>query len=376
MVVANRQRKPFKSSQDSRAFVAYEAAGGQIDEANNVVRGVKVVGRKSAHGYEYSEKAVEEAKNLYEGARVYFGHKKERATRTGDYGDGFGVLKNYHVKEGEGYADLHYNPHHPRAAQFLYDVKNTPKDLGFSHHADIRVSSNRGRTVVESIDKVYSVDIVNVPATTKGVFESEGDTMLTLKQMIEAATPKSLTVLEDMMSGGSLAPDMPVDVAEGSDADAQIKAAFRSAVTAAFDDESLDSKATLAKIKDVLNAYDKLTGAGKKADKPAGNAAPATESVDDLKSKLTKLERKDEIRSLAAAEKVELSELNLRVAVALESEADRTAFVKSLPKLGAKAPAPRPGNTTGGTVLESTDDAPKGPPTFKTAEERAAFLRS
>ena len=376
MVVATRQRKPFKSSQDSRAFVAYEAAGGQIDEANNVVRGVKVVGRKSAHGYEYSAKAVEEAKNLYEGARVYFGHKKERATRTGDYGDGFGVLKNYHVKEGEGYADLHYNPHHPRAAQFLYDVKNTPKDLGFSHHADIRVSSNRGRTVVESIDKVYSVDIVNVPATTKGVFESVGDSM-NLKEMIEAAAPKSLTVLEDMMAGGTMAPDMPVDVAEGSDADAQIKAAFRSAVTAAFDDESLDSKATLAKIKDVLNAYDKLTGAGKKADAKPADAAPATESVDDLKTKLTKLERRDEVRTLATAEKVELSDLNLRVAVALESEADRTAFVKSLPKLGAKAPAPRPNNTTGGgTVLESADDAPSGPPKFKTAEERAAFLRS
>lgn len=375
MIVANRQRKPFKSSQDSRAFVAYEAAGGQIDEANHVVRGVKVVGRKSAHGYEYSAKAVEEAKNLYEGARVYFGHKKERATRTGDYGDGFGVLKNYHVKEGEGYADLHYNPHHKMAAQFIYDVKNTPKDLGFSHHADIRVSSQRGRTVVESIDKVYSVDIVNVPATTKGVFESEGDTM-NLKQMIEAAAPKSLTVLEDMMAGGTMAPDMPVDVAEGSDADAQIKAAFRSAVTAAFDDESLDSKATLAKIKDVLNAYDKLTGAGKKKEDAPPADSSATESVDDLKAKLTKLERKDEVRTLATAEKVELSELNLRVAVALESADDRTAFVKSLPKLGAKAPAPRPGNTTGGTVLESGEDAPKVPPTFKTPEERAAFLRS
>ena len=54
--------------------------------------------------------------------------------------------------------------------------------LGFSHHADIIVRKSNGKTVVESIDKVHSVDLVNVPATTKGVFESEADSMLTLKQ--------------------------------------------------------------------------------------------------------------------------------------------------------------------------------------------------
>lgn len=367
MATKTATRKPTKSVTDT-SFVALEATEDRIDEAAHVIRCVKVIGRTSAHGYEYSAKAVTEAKAAYEGARVYVGHKRETATRTGSYGERLGVLKNYRVQEGEGFADLHYNPEHPQAKQFIFDVKNTPNLLGFSHHADIVVKKSGGKTVVESIDKVYSVDLVNVPATTKGVFESAGDSMQTLKQMIEAAEPKSLTVLEDMMSGGAMSPDLPVEVAADSGADAQIKAAFRSAAIAAFDDESLDSKATLAKIKEILAAYDKLTTkAEKKADKGA------TESVDDLKAKVLKLERRDAVRALAAKENVKLRDVDLSAAVALESDADRVEFVKGLPKADAKqaAGAPRPGSTT---VVESASDA--APKEFKSEADRNAWLRT
>lgn len=372
MATKQATRKPNKSVADT-SFVALEATEDRIDEAAHVIRGVKVIGRTSAHGYEYSAKAVTEAKAAYEGARVYVGHKRETATRTGSYGERLGVLKNYRVQEGEGFADLHYNPEHPQAKQFIFDVKNTPNLLGFSHHADIVVKKSGGKTVVESIDKVYSVDLVNVPATTKGVFESEGDSMLTLKQMIEAAEPKSLTVLEDMMSGGAMSPDMPVEVAADSGADAQIKAAFRSAAIAAFDDESLDSKATLAKIKEILSAYDKLTTkAEKKADEPPADKG-ATESVDDLKAKVLKLERRDAVRALAAKENVKLRDVDLSAAVALESDADRVEFVKGLPKADAKqaAGAPRPGSTT---VAESASES--APKEFKSEADRNAWLRT
>jgi hypothetical protein len=369
------QRKSFKSRTTITESVALEAAGDRIDEAAHVVRGVKVIGRKSAHGYEYSAKAVSEAAALYEGARVYVGHRRAASdSRTGSYGERLGLLKNFTVKEGEGYADLHYNPHHPQAAQFLYDVRNNPNMLGFSHHADIRTSSRSGKTIVESIDKLHSVDLVNVPATTKGVFESQGDTMLTLKQLIEAAEPKSLTVLEDMMAGGAMAADMPVEAADGSDSDAQIKAAFESAIVAKFRDDSLDYKGTLAAVKNILQAYDKLSGGG--APKPEAKPEPkggATESVDDLRAELTELKRRDEVRTLAAKEGVQLSDIALKAAVAMESADDRAAFVKELPKLGAqKQPAPtKPTTTT--TTQESAPDA--APPAFKTQEERLAFLR-
>ena len=197
--------------------------------------------------------------------------------------------------------------------------------------------------------------------------------MLTLKQMIDAATPKSLTVLEDMMSGGTMSPDMPVEAPEGSGADGQIKAAFRSAVIAAFDDDSLDSKATLAKIKDILNAYDKLTAkAATKSDEPPADKS-ATESIDDLKAKVLKLERRDAVRALASKENVRLRDVDLSAAVALESDAERTEFVKGLPKVDAKTTsgATRPTTTT---VTESAGDAV--PTEFKSEAERNAWLRS
>ena len=199
----------------------------------------------------------------------------------------------------------------------------------------------------------------------------------TLKELIAAATPKSLSVLEDMMAGGTMTPEMPVEAVDGSSADGQIKAAFRSAVIAAFDDESLDSKATLAKIKDVLNAYDKLTA--KKADKPADGAPAATESVDlaTLQSQLVTMQRRDEVRDLAAKEGVTLSDVNLKAAVALESVDDRTAFVKGLPKAVAGKTAPaKPTTTKAATESQVTEGVAAPAKPFEKPGDVLAFIRS
>lgn len=352
----------------------------RIDEANHVVKRVKVVGLESKNRRRYKLEAIRAAAPMYEEADVFLDHVANPAKPRGDkVGDRFGVLRNFVVESDGGYADLHYNPHHPRAAQTIYEVKSIPNKIGLSHHADISTSGSNPE-VVESIDRVYSVDLVTRPATTKGVFESEGIPMKkTLKELIAAATPKSLSVLEDMMAGGAMMPDMPVEAADGSSADGQIKAAFRSAVIAAFDDESLDSKATLAKIKDVLNAYDKLTGSAKKADKPADGAPAATESVDlaTLQSQLVTMQRRDEVRDLAAKEGVTLSDVNLKAAVALESVDDRTAFVKGLPKAVAGKTAPaKPTTTKAATESQVTEGVAAPAKPFEKPGDVLAFIRS
>lgn len=359
-------------------------AADRVDETNHVVRGVKVIGLRSVKGYDYSPKAIAEAADKYNGARVYVGHN--RNGRTGTYGERLGVLRNFTTKEGGGYADLHYNPHHPQAAQFVYDAKHNPEVLGLSHHADIAMARNKGRNVVESIDKVYSVDVVNVPATNESLFESEDDPMpKTLKQLIEGASAddrKELAVLEDMMSGGAMSPDMPVDAGEGSSVDVQMKAAFRAAIVAAFEDESLDTKSTMARIRNLLRAYDKTDGGttdgGEGGDKGKGGGSGGSGgSTESVEQKLARLERRDEVRTLAAAEKVELSEVNLKAAVALESADDRKAFIKGLPKIAAtesKSGPQKPARSgsAAATAMESADGAP---PAFKTNEERLRFLR-
>lgn len=354
-------QKPTKGRHVVAEAVSMGAAADRIDETNHVIKHVKVVGLKSKHGYEYTLESLRNAAPMYEGVRVFVGHPTNKNDlRSGSYGERIGVIRNFTVESDGGYGDLHYNPHHPQAAQLVYDVKHNPEVLGLSHHAFTTPGMRGGKRVIESIDKVNSVDLVNAPATTRGVFESEGDVPMpkTLKQLIADAEPKSLVVLEDMMAGGAMPADMPVE-STGGDSDEQIKAAFEAAVVAKFRDSSLDSKATLAAIKDILNAYDKLT-AKKPADKPAEESTK-TESLESLRNELDSLKRRDEVRDLAAKEKVELSDVNLKAAVALESEDDRKAFVKGLPKIeagGRDRDVQRPRRSQG--VLEAGGDTGTG----------------
>src|SRR5206468_1573433 len=68
-----------------------------------------------------------------------------------------------------------YNPHHPIAEQLAWDSVHAPHVAGFSHHVDAAFSKQNGETIIESIKRVVSVDLVTDPATTTGLYESSGD---------------------------------------------------------------------------------------------------------------------------------------------------------------------------------------------------------
>lgn len=347
-----------------------KVAAANVDEAAHIIKHVKILGKESVNGRDYSRVITPKTSAMYEGASVYIGHvKNANESRSSNYGDRIGTIRNP-VAESDGiYGDLHYNPKHPIAEAFVYDAKNSPTNLGLSHHADLVMSNAGKKNIVESIEKVHSVDLVNRPATNNGLFESEQPMPKTLKQVLESLPKETFgkSVLEDMMAGGAVSPEMPVDAEVGGSADGQIKAAFRSAVIAAFDDESLDTKATLAKMKDILTAYDKLTA---KADaKPADTASggggdpanPAQESVDQKLARLTRLERENEARRLAVTEGVKLEDIDIKAVCALESADDRTAFVKRLPKVEAKegaAPPPKPARSS--SVTEAVNGGASG----------------
>jgi hypothetical protein len=218
------------------------------------------------------------------------------------------------------------------------------------------------------------LDVVQRPATTNSFFESEDVSMkkTTLKQLIEGldASHWMRPLLEDDMGTGAV-PDMPIDVpAEGS-SDDQIKAAFRSMVTAAFDDEKLDSKATLARIKDVLNAYDKLTA----SDKKGGGDAPAakdkaTPTVESLQAKLDRMEAESAVRDLLVSANVAsspaldlLESANVASSPALVkalvplTESERKSLVDLQPKrtAGATPRQPQPRSVGPQRVVESVE---------------------
>ena len=172
-------------------FVALEASADEsrIDETNHIIRGVKVIGRTSRARIRVFAEGRHRGKERLRGARVYVGHKRETSTRTGSYGERLGVLKNYRVQRAKG-SRISITTRNILKADQLFSTLRTRRICSGS---PIMPTSSFGSRTGKRSSRVsikFIAWIVNVPATTKGVFESEADSMLTLKQMIDAATPE------------------------------------------------------------------------------------------------------------------------------------------------------------------------------------------
>lgn len=167
--------------QHAAALVEYTTSSRntlRVDRDSNVVRGVKIIGLVSKNGRRYTEAALTRALPMYEGIKVNVDHPDmRRGDQPRSYHDRFGVLRSVKVKDDGLYADLHYNPKHAVAEQFLWDAENAPENLGLSHNAFGKTARKGSETVVEEIERVQSVDLVADPATVRGLFESEEHNM-------------------------------------------------------------------------------------------------------------------------------------------------------------------------------------------------------
>jgi hypothetical protein len=141
----------------------------RVDRGSGVIQGVKLLGTVSKKGREYPVSVIAKAAPMYEGMRVNIDHVDPGQRRS--LRDRIGIVKNVAVKEDGLYGDFHFNPKHALAEQIAWDAENAPQNLGFSHDTRGVVRNLGGRAVVESIEKVLSVDLVANPATTDGLFE-------------------------------------------------------------------------------------------------------------------------------------------------------------------------------------------------------------
>jgi hypothetical protein len=272
-----------------------------VDEAAGIAKDLAVLGPESLNGRTYTESCMRGAAPLYEGAAVYVDHA-EKPGVSRSYRDRFGTIRNAGFREGKVRGDLHYNPKHPLAEQFAWDAQHAPENCGLSHNVQGRSVTKSGRTVVESIQSVRSVDLVAEPATNKTL--TEGIAMLSFKQVIDKAFGRKpgFDTFREMMGDDAAMAELPVEAPADAPADDQIKAAFRAAAMAAFDDSSLDTTQTLAKIKEILKAYDKVSGeepAEKPADPPADT--PTEESVklfEELRGELKTLRQERTARDV------------------------------------------------------------------------------
>jgi len=158
-----------RGASPTRLYERTNGRVGTIDRAAGVIHNVRILGRESSNGRRYTPKAMSDAATLYEGVRVYIGH----STRERTVGEQFGVLRNCRVDGDAVKGDLHFIRSHPLAEQICEQAERFPLTLGMSHDAEgsTRRESD-GVLTVEGLARVHSVDLVTVPATNAGLFES------------------------------------------------------------------------------------------------------------------------------------------------------------------------------------------------------------
>ena len=221
----------------------------KVDREAGIIRGVRILGKQSKNGRDYSDKSLAEAAKLYAGVEVNVNHpdrKSPNAERKIE--DGFGWIESVEVKADGVYGDLHYLKEHPAAGLVAEAAERNPKRFGLSHNAEGKVGRKDGKNVVESIQRVISVDLVQNPATNAGLFES---TSRTIREVLEQHDPAFVKLLED----GALLPpedfeDQPLMPDDGTmkpegqqerDPASEIKGAIVALITAAMegsDDEA------------------------------------------------------------------------------------------------------------------------------------------
>lgn len=168
----------------------------RVDREAGLIEGVRILGPDSKNGRKYSPRAMAEAAHLYEGAPVNVDHPAtERKDRP--LAEAFGWIRNVRQEPDGVYGDLHYLKSHPQAELVAEAAERNPNRIGLSHHAEGTVRMDGQRVIVETVERVHSVDLVQTPATNAGLFESEGKPM-TIREAAEMAGEEKVLAAEGM----------------------------------------------------------------------------------------------------------------------------------------------------------------------------------
>lgn len=260
---------------------------GRIDKANGIIRGVKILGAESRNGREYSPQALREAARLYEGVRVNLNHPpRSTPGASRDVRDWIGELRKVRLTESGVYGDLYLISSHPHAAAVLEAASRFPTKFGLSHNADGESVSRGGRTIVESISRVRSVDLVTDPATNSSLFEHyQGDSEVSHFKTIrtKAAGIVSSPRLSDRSKVQQLGALLEMDAMADPQTDS-VWGAFRAAVLDALDDDALTITQTIAKISAILKSYDKSFGSTVAKPTTTSEAPPAMGAAEMIES--------------------------------------------------------------------------------------------
>lgn len=363
-----------------------------VDRDKGIIRGIKILGNFSsnvppkihgADGTEYTLAARKKAAHLYEGRHVNINHAGDR-TQPGKVPscyDRFGRLQNVQVEEDGSYADLKYLKKHAMAEVIIEAAEEMPDLFCMSHNADGIGEVVHGKFVIREIPRVRSVDVVTEGGTVRSLVESsQQDQPMQkpirdiLKEAAQELGSEAVAVIEDL---GDALPVLEMDMPEAPSPEEHLKAGFRAACLAVLDDESMDASAKVAKLKQLLKGHEKMTKAKESSDDDS--EGKKEEKVEAKESKqLDPLKQENTALKLCMEAGVKPSAPLLKALVLLE-EADMQALIQehkpATGKQQAGAGSGAKSQAAGAVVIESKE--PKAQlPAFKTAAERASFLRN
>jgi len=302
-----------------------------IDREAGVIRGVKVLGLQSKNKRRYLKEAAEAAIPKYEGRKIYVDHINvkegtERKTR-----ERWGKLSNVTANTtGELYGDLHYLKTHPMTEQIL-EAAERFNDFGLSHDAGGRTRKENGEDVIHEIAEVYSVDVVQEPATNRNLFESQQmktkKVMQALREHIKQPHAANLlarmTEMEDIYDES-----MMMDTMDGATPGDEVNMAFRTAIMSIVDGD-MDMKAKMEKIQMLLDVQQQIAT----KQEPEGDDM-SKEVMEQLQSRNSQLEA--ELTELKEAKQAEETRANCHKMLEDDNREATEVRVKALMKLDAE----------------------------------------
>lgn len=333
----------------------------EVDAENAVIKGVRILGLESANGRTYAREGVAKAIPLYEGVGTNVDHPS-RPNEAVPVARRNGWLEEVKQEaDGGTRGNWHLLKAHPLTPLIIEVAQRRPQLLGLSHNVSGKTRrDSSGREIVESIEAVYSVDVVVDPATTNGLHEGKTVkyTLRSLAESLKSSRPGYARALKEMADSGLMSPDAPMgdpepepdEGGETADHEAALKAGFRAAVIACLDDDSMDLKAKLAKLKEILTTEEKMLGGGKggKGGKGDDTSDNPDKDMDSEKTRAAEESRRLKLENtglrLLAEGGVRITKLITRALAGCSTEAEVKELVESVkaapPPVGGKSAAP------------------------------------
>lgn len=225
---------------------SFEAA--KTSQDSLLIENVLLRGKSSANGYDFAEGCCDA--DIYENVHVLLDHGSVTGRSVRDLA---GWITNPRMVEGQPRGDIQLMDNEA-GRTFKNLAESKPPALGMSHVA--ACTRNKAGTLVEKVHKVFSVDLVLNPATTKSLHEQTKEPQMDaeIKAMFEAKQKE----LEDKVKG------LEADLAEAKQSCDTVKADLASVQKENSDlklkVDEFEAKEALAEAK--ASALEAITKAG------------------------------------------------------------------------------------------------------------------